>query len=95
LKDFDRESWVKEVNGCGDQRIEMVPQILAQKENLKRLQQPDIIELLGSPDKHELYKRNQKFFIYYTSCYQENKKTSYLQIRFNALGQMVEIIHYD
>jgi len=93
---FDKSSWIKELMGCGKSRSEQVPRIISQREKLIGLQQPAVIEILGTPDEHELYKRNQKFFKYYTSCAVKNSaEASYLQIRFNALGQSIAVDHYQ
>lgn len=56
-----------------------------------------IVELLGRPDRNELYKRNQKFYYYYLTpapeCanYNANSSTR-LAIRFNAMGLAKEIM---
>lgn len=63
--------------------------------------QTQIKEWLGNPDQHQLYKRNQKFFIYYLepgpSCKNNDPKNQYnrLEIRFNALGKVNEITVYN
>jgi hypothetical protein len=96
LQDFDRSAWIAELSGCGGERIKMVPVILSQKESLNGLQQPEIIAILGNPDEHELYSRNQKFFTYYTSCSDSlGEDASYLKLRFNALGQLISVVHYE
>jgi outer membrane protein assembly factor BamE (lipoprotein component of BamABCDE complex) len=66
-----------------------------QKEKLLALKESQIIELLGRPDRNELYKRNQKFFYYYLmpspDCPNASTESKRLVIRFNAMGLAKEV----
>lgn len=72
---------------------------MEQKEAILRKSEADIITVFGAPDKNELYGRNQKLFVYYTSpgpvCNLKNDSTSYLSIRFNAVGISSEVLHFQ
>lgn len=102
LPNFDEEAWISDPNGCAGQRLLMVENLVRAKDQLKGLNQNDINELLGKPDRHELYKRSQKFFYYQISpaeaCKSEQPgEDIYLSIRFNATGlaKEVMVINYE
>jgi len=96
IDNFDKDKWSGDEYGCRGVRKHMVDNLLEQKNELEGLTQTEILAVLGKPDRHELYKRNQKFFIYNLSpgekCDEGSSKPSVLQIRFNALGNANEII---
>ena len=99
LIDFDALEWKSDLFGCTNNRNKQVAQVIAQKESLLGKSEKDILYVFGAPDKNELYGRNQKFFVYYTSpgpgCNTKNDSTSYLSIRFNAIGVSSEVLHYS
>lgn len=95
LKNINLKKWKEDKHACNEYRIEVVDDLLLQKDKLKGLSQNEMIQLLGSADKHQLYERSQKFFIYYLNpnenCDQYTE--SYLKalyIRFNSLDQAVD-----
>ena len=100
VKGFDNRSWINDPNGCMGQRRELMRDLEPNLKQLKGLNNQEVIRVLGKPDRNELYKRNQKFFIYYISdaktCGDLNSDTSsvYLSIRFNALGLSSEAVIY-
>ena len=95
IEHLDLDAWKKDKNACGAYRSDNIEVIRSQKEKLLALKESQIIELLGRPDRNELYKRNQKFFQYYLEpasiC--ENAKVDALRlvIRFNAMGLAKEV----
>ena len=95
INNLDLEAWRNDKNACGTYRSENIEEIKAQKEKLLALKESQIIELLGRPDRNELYKRNQKFFHYYLEagvvCSHPKENASRLIIRFNAMGLAKEI----
>lgn len=97
LDNLDLTQWEKDKNACGTYRKDNIEKLLAQKEKLLALKETQIIELIGRPDRNELYKRNQKFFYYYLKpapeCANYNATdNSRLAIRFNAMGLAKEIV---
>ncbi|HEY3401886.1 MAG TPA: hypothetical protein VGK59_00780 [Ohtaekwangia sp.] len=95
LKGIDIESWKADKNGCSRKREPFIENIREQKNELLSLNEMQVVEILGSPDRNELYKRNQKFYYYYLQP-SENCPTSAshplrLSIRFNAMGLAKEI----
>ena len=98
LPEFDKldlAAWRNDKHACAGYRTSTIETIRSQKEKLLALKESQIIELLGRPDRNELYKRNQKFFQYSleasSAC--ENPKTDalLLVIRFNAMGLAKEV----
>ena len=101
LKDFDEQKWQNDKKGCTGHRSEMESDLKAALEQLKGLNADEIIAVLGKPDKNELYKRSQKFFIYHITpakeCTQSpvNEVNTSLRIRFNAMGLAKEVMIYQ
>jgi hypothetical protein len=95
LENIDLKKWKGDKNACNKYRIEAIDALLSQKDKLKGLSQNETINLLGTADKHQLYERSQKFFIYYL---EPNEKCDQyaegyvkaLYIRFNSLDQAVD-----
>ncbi len=97
LDNLDLEQWEKDKNACGSYRKDNIDTLLAQKEKLLALKEMQIVDLIGRPDRNELYKRNQKFFYYYLKpapdCPNYNADNSArLAIRFNAMGLAKEVM---
>lgn len=95
FKELDLTLWKNDKNACGEYRSSNIEAIRAQKEKLLALDESKIIELLGRPDRNELYKRNQKFFYYYLQagplCSNKAENALRLAIRFNAMGLAKEV----
>ncbi len=100
LTGFDADRWKNDTNGCKGDRPLIIDDLLEHKEKLKGLNQTDIVELIGKPDRNELYKRSQKFFEYQVSPDKScdtpttSKTNTYLSIRFTATGLAKEILVY-
>ncbi len=96
LVNFDETTWQEDPHGCKGDRLEQVDNLQASKDGLKGLNQNDIVTILGKPERHELYKRSQKFFYYQItadgSCANASEENIYLSIRFNATGLAKEVI---
>lgn len=97
LQGIDLAVWQQDKNACNGKRLLMEAAITTEKDKLKGLSEMDVVELLGKPDVHELYRRNQKFFYYYVTpgpdCADPEEQSRKLEIRFNAMGyaQLVSI----
>lgn len=95
LENIDLNKWKEDKDACNEYRIDVVENLLSQKEKLKGLSQNEMINILGTADKHQLYERSQKFFIYYLepneNCRQYTEGyIKALYIRFNSLDQAVD-----
>lgn len=97
LEGIDLERWKADKNACNDTRAGMREAIDREKTKLLRLDQMQIVELLGRPDQNELYTRNQKFFFYFlepapTCPAATDSVSERLVIRFNAMGLAKEVM---
>jgi hypothetical protein len=95
LHNIDLQNWTKDKNACGGQRAGMVEAFKSQKDKLLGLSEAQIIEVLGRPDRNELYKRNQKFYYYFLQpslqCPMPTADALQLTIRFSAMGIAQEV----
>lgn len=95
LDKIDLQKWKEDKDACSEYRIGAVQDLLSQQEKLRGLSQNQMIKLLGAADKHQLYERSQKFFIYFLepneNCSQySGDYIKALYIRFNSLDQAVD-----
>lgn len=96
LRGIDKKEWIEDRNGCLRKRRSMVKAIQEEKDKLLALDEMQVVALLGKPDHHELYKRNQKFYHYYLhpaeACAGVTDTVALsLVIRFNAMGLAKEV----
>lgn len=95
LAPLNLELWRDDKNGCARVREQNLSHLINQLEELKGLSEKDIIELLGRPDRNELYKRNQKFYYYDVdpgkACADSVVENQQLVLRFNAMGLAKEV----
>jgi hypothetical protein len=95
LDGIDMEAWKKDSNGCSGKRITMKEAIQKEKKKLLALNEREVIQVLGRPDRNELFKRNQKFYYYFLEasdrCAVHLDAPEKLIIRFNAMGLAKEI----
>lgn len=97
LDAINAEQWKMDRNACGSYRTSAAASITSQKDKLLALKEMQVVELLGRPDRNELYRRNQKFYYYYLQpapeCANYNpQKSTRLAIRFNAMGLAKEVM---
>lgn len=102
LAEFSAEDWKSDRNGCKSKRGSMLESVMAQKEQILGKAEHDVLKIMGRPDKNELYRRQQKFYIYYLEpgplceeSIQASDSASYLSLRFNATGIVKEIFVFE
>jgi len=99
LPGFDRALWQADTEGCQGQRQLLAEELVRRKAELSGHGQHDITALLGKPDRHELYSRNKKAFVYFIAggpaCNRLKENPARLVIRFDGIGRAKEIILYD
>lgn len=95
---FDTQKWKGDQNGCKNERLAEYPKFQKIQTELKGLSEVQIRALLGKPDRLRLYKRKQKFYIYFiekgAQCEAGKKEAKYVEIRFSALERVNEIIYH-
>jgi hypothetical protein len=96
---FNSARWQQDQKGCSGQRLKMKPDLDSVRQKLKGLSQVEVIDVLGKPDYQLLYKRHQKFYVYFmeegTQCQgdDEASKAAAVSIRFNALDFVTEVVY--
>lgn len=94
---FDSQAWKNDRNGCKADRIEIYEDLAAIKENLIGLNEMEIQDLLGKPDRKEISKRSQRFYKYYLEpgpeCGEVPGTAATFEIRFGALGYANELVY--
>lgn len=96
-EDFDQPTWKEDHQGCLAKRKHVVGQIIAIKHKFIGYNELEIRNLLGKPNQIELAERNKKYYYYYVEPGKQCQDTiaffgKRLQVRFNALNQVDEII---
>ena len=98
LEGFDSQRWQKDADGCNKQRIELADEVLERKSELVGLNENEIASIFGKPNRHELYSRNKKAYVYFIeggpACEQTKENPDKVVIRFNGVGLAKEIILY-
>ncbi len=90
MEGFNKDKWINGQNDCDTYRLDISETIIENQDILLESTQNEIESLLGKPQEHELYDRNQKFFHYRLTPQErcgEYKTVKYLSIRFNAIGR--------
>ena len=72
LEGFDIEKWQRDKYGCNKERLVLANEVMERKDELVELGQNEITAVLGKPNRHELYSRNKKAFVYFM-IYWNNK----------------------
>lgn len=95
FENIDLKLWKEDKNACEQYRTSVISTLDSQKNKLLALDERQVVELLGNPDRNELYKRNQKFYYYFltptSDCANPSSESKRLAIRFNAMGLAKEI----
>lgn len=95
LEGLDVAAWKADRHACQGIRAAGVATLQEQKKNFLGLSEMQIVSAFGTPDRNELYKRNQKFYYYdlqpSTDCPHATTDALALVIRFNAMGLAKEI----
>ena len=98
LQGFDNQKWQEDKDGCDKQRITLTDEIVNRKDELVGLNQNEITAIFGKPNRHELYSRNKKAFVYFVNggpdCLQPKEIPGKLVIRFDGIGRAKEILLY-
>lgn len=94
---FDSKKWKDDPDACKNDRAKLLPLLEKNKGKLVKVESAEILMLLGSPDKKELYKRNQRFYVYFATSGSQCKGTKgnlgkTLRVRIDALQRVSEIV---
>jgi len=90
VENFNSDVWIADQYGCKGDRLEMMNDILKVKFKLRGMKTGEIEDILGEPEGIELYKRDQKYYIYYMepneNCDSTKENPLKLYVRFSAVG---------
>ncbi len=99
LPGFNSRQWQADTAGCQGYRAGLAKELINRKNELAGSSQNDITALLGKPDRHELYSRNKKAFVYFINggpgCNPTRENPDKLVIRFDGIGRAKEVILYQ
>ena len=68
IEGFDSSAWKQDKDGCQGVRLVLEESLWTNRVKLYDIQEAQIIELLGKPNRTNLYVRNQKIFVYYVGA---------------------------
>lgn len=88
---LDMEKW-KSAPPCSELRVSGAEAIQANEEALLGVLQRDLDRVLGTAPRHELGRRSEKFFYYPISKQCDSIPDQSLQIRFDALARVKEVM---
>ena len=94
---IDMVQWRSDNQACGDARIKSRDTFSTQKDKILSLSEWEVVRVLGTPDRQELSRRNQKFYYYYLEPHgacattDSTNKALRVAIRFNAMGLAKEV----
>ncbi len=97
---FDSQSWKQDKGGCTGKRKALSESFERIRPDLKGLSQAEVLQLLGRPDFQQLYKRNQKFYIYFLESgiqcggNLEQSRARTVIFRFNAIELLTEVYYH-
>lgn len=97
-EEFDVAIWKSDKKGCESKRLAEYENFQKIKGRLEGLSEIEIRQTLGKPDLVDLYKRKQKFYIYFLEkgpqCEENTSgKGQRIEVRFSALERVNEIIY--
>lgn len=97
IEGFDAKIWKNDPKACKNQRAALLPALEKNKDKLVKVESGQLMQLLGRPDKNELYRRNQRFYVYYIDAGNQCKGNSgklgrILRIRIDALQRVSEVV---
>ncbi len=91
---FDQNRWNQQLT-CENSRLSLGQILIDNQHELLGQGQAEIKSLLGQPNEHELYNRNQKFFFYNLTAPDTcaNIEIAYrLSVKFDAIDRAKEIL---
>ena len=95
---FDSAKWKEDALGCNMVRVNLTDEIISRKAELFGLSENEISSIFGKPNRHELYSRNKKAYVYFIEggpdCKEPLENPNKLVIRFNGVGLSKEVVLY-
>jgi hypothetical protein len=93
--EFSSSQWKSDRLGCKGSRLALKNGISGIQELIKGKPESQVVEILGKPDRVDLFKRGQKFFVYWLNnpeCKADSLQPNiYTEIRFNSIDIASEL----
>ena len=93
IEGFDDKIWKEDYNACSNRRAELWKILSTKKDELKKLDDDAIADLLGSPERNRQFPKGKKNYIYFLypgkQCEGDTGKPEgkKLVIEFDAIGK--------
>ena len=96
LTNFDSVAWKNDMNGCLGDRVRLATILEPQRAELKMVEAPELIKVLGNPNAIEILQRQQRYYVYWlqnpTQCADSTATCKEVRIRLSALGKVTEVL---
>ncbi len=88
--------WDSDPNACAGIRTKLAGELIEKKDLILDLNENQVLEIFGRPDRTKLLKRSQKEFIYFIEpspeCESNSERSKYLWIRIAAISNVSEVL---
>lgn len=96
LANFDSVAWQNDLNGCLGDRIRLAEILEPQRAELKMIEAPELIKVLGNPNTIEILQRQQRYYVYWiqnpAKCADSTATYKEVRVRLSALGKVTEVL---
>lgn len=84
------------MNGCLGDRIRLAAILEPQRNELKMIEAPELIKVLGNPNTIEILQRQQRYYVYWiqntAKCSDSTTAYKEVRVRLSALGKVTEVL---
>jgi hypothetical protein len=96
LTNFDSVAWRNDLNGCLGDRTRLAAILEPQRGELKMIEAPELIKVLGNPNTIEILQRQQRYYVYWiqnpAKCSDSTATYKEVRVRLSALGKVTEVL---
>jgi hypothetical protein len=89
-------AWKKDMNGCLGDRVRLSAVLEPQRNELKMIEAPELIKVLGNPNSIEILQRQQRYYVYWiqnpAKCSDNAATYKEVRVRLSALGKVTEVL---
>lgn len=96
IANFDSVAWKNDMNGCLGDRVRLATILEPQRAELKMIEAPELIKVLGNPNTIEILQRQQRYYVYWiqnpANCADSTATYKEVRVRLSALGKVTEVL---
>lgn len=96
LINFDSVAWKNDLDGCLGDRKRLAEILEPQRAELKMIEAPELIKVLGNPNTIEILQRQQRYYVYWiqnpAKCSDSTATYKEVRVRLSALGKVTEVL---